>query len=143
MFWTYYNELTYQYGELPGLLHDRAIVESVIGDPGEAVTLMQRALYLKPGNRKLMQSLLYIEKQTQFTRTASPIPALVPFSALHFLDWRGVNILFLILAWVFIIQKEKKFLPSGILYPVSSSCYRRFDLHQFNLETSCIRCRLG
>ena len=117
-----YNELTAQYGELPGLLHDRAIIESETGQPGEAVTLMRRALHLKPGNRQFIQSMQYIDDKLNLKEQIPPSPQWPP--ALPFILWIiGVNFLFVVLSWIFFMQKERNFslLVSSILFLLAAT----------------------
>lgn len=117
-----HRELTAQYGELPGLLHDRAIVEAETGRPGKAVSLMRRALYLKPGNRWFLQTLKLIEKKLSLREQIPPIPRWPP--SLMFLLWLlGVNLLLLVMAWNLYKLENKKYilLISALIYLLAST----------------------
>ena len=58
-----YFRLRETYGELPGLLHDAAIVENELGRTDLAVSYLRRAMYLRPGSRRFANTLFFIEER--------------------------------------------------------------------------------
>lgn len=85
-----YNELDEQYGELPGLLHERALVAMELEKIDVAVTLLNRSLYLRPSSKKLTQTLEFVEDRFGLMNQRSPSLSWSP--SLIFVLWLlGVN----------------------------------------------------
>lgn len=61
-----------KYGNSPGFLHDRAIIAMEKNQPDAAVKLIRQSLYLRPGDKRLMRTLEFMEDRLGLSDQVSP-----------------------------------------------------------------------
>ncbi|MCK5736777.1 MAG: BatD family protein, partial [Spirochaetaceae bacterium] len=94
-----YHELFENVGEIPGLLNDIAVVEMVAGNPDKAVSMIRRALVLRPGSARLSETQSYIEERFGLSDQESVSMKLPP--SLFFIIWLVfINAFFASLTWL-------------------------------------------
>ena len=94
---TGYLSILAEAGESPGLLHDLSIVEMELGRTDMAVSLMRRALLLRPGSSQLTESLRILENRLTLDDQV-PVPLRWPPALVFILLLLSINAFFLMLA---------------------------------------------
>ena len=116
-----YRNLAGIHGEIPGLLHDLAIVEMETGEIDRAVTSIRRALHLRPGSRRLTETLVFLEERAGLPDQVPPSLHWSP--SLAFGLWiLSSNLFFLALALLSFRRgaREVILFVSAVLFAVSS-----------------------
>ena len=80
------------YPNLPGLLHDLALIRAETKQPDRSVLLIRRALHLRPGNPGFTASLRAIENHLELTDQI-PVPLSRPPMPVFILWWAALNLL--------------------------------------------------
>jgi hypothetical protein len=80
-----YRSLQQELGDHPGLLHDLAVVEMVVGDADRSVSHLRRALFLRPGAGRIADTLEILEDRFALNDQI-PVPLIWP-PALVFALW--------------------------------------------------------
>lgn len=104
-----YESLSEQYHDLPGLLHDRAIVAAETNQPALAVSLIMRSLYLKPGTGRIARTLEYLRQRLNLSHQVE-ISLFWPPSAVFLIWILAVNGLFIALARLFLRRSAPEYI---------------------------------
>jgi len=94
-----YQGLFESVGELPGLLNDMAVTEMAAGSQDKAVYYIRRALLLRPGSSKLMETQELLEERFGLSDQAT-VPLKLPPSLIFTFWLIFVNFFFLSLTWL-------------------------------------------
>ncbi len=112
-----YADLSKRYGELPGLMHDRAITAMENDSPDIAITLIRRSLFLRPGNKLFSQTHKYIENRLGLIDKKGVSLSWSP--AWVFGLWLiGANGIFLVLAGFFYWRDTRRYIGLVVMIMV-------------------------
>jgi len=101
-----YQSLFEDIGEFPGLLHDLAVTEMEAGRADMAVALIRRALYLRPGSRRISATREYIEERFGLSDYV-PVPLRLPVS-LVFAIWLATIYLFFLSLALLLFRRDTR-----------------------------------
>ncbi len=135
-----YSVLQRDIGEIPGLLHDMAVTEMEAGSPDQAVALMRRALFLRPGSRRLSETLDRLEERFGLTDQVQ-VPLKLPPSLIFAIWLAAINIFFLALTWLMFRRDAREVIlfVSAILLLTASSIMMAYTENLWGRPTAVVR----
>lgn len=135
-----YQDLLTDIGEFPGLLHDLAITEMEAGRADTAVALIRRALYLRPGSRRISATREYIEERFGLTDYV-PVPLRLPVSLVFALWLVAINLFFLSLALLLFHRDSREVIicVSALFILVASSFFVGYSERAWRHATAVVR----
>ncbi|MDT8297319.1 MAG: hypothetical protein RQ801_03380, partial [Spirochaetaceae bacterium] len=117
-----YRSLRLELGDHPGLLHDLAVVEMVVGDADRSVSHLRRALFLRPGTRRIADTLEILEDRFVLNDQI-PVPLIWP-PALVFALWLVTVNAFFAAFTILLFRRDARLVllfVSSIILTVASS----------------------
>ena len=135
-----YSVLWRDIGEIPGLLHDMALTEMEAGNPDLAVAFMRRALFLRPGSRRLSDTLDRLEERFGLTDQVQ-VPLKWPPSLIFTIWLAAMNIFFLALTWLMFRRDAREVIifVSAILLLTASGIMLLYTENLWRRPTAVVR----
>jgi len=135
-----FDRLEDEVGDLPGLLHDQAVVEMESDRADLAVWSMRRALHLRPGSRRFTEDLEFLEKRLELDDQVLMPLRWPPWLA--FLAWLvTINGVFLAGTWLLTHRSPRDVIlfVSFLIAFVASAGLLTYTNHLWDRPTAVVR----